>query len=616
MPPQPQIFFFGFLAPQPTNFRIRLLTKYTIQFEFDDVEENPAYSFTNEAVACGLFAHRRQQSSAASSLASSLFPVTSASSSVTTLTGRTPRASFSEDVPCGAPCGAACGAAPAVNFSDDYILNGMDSALDGGRAAHYFPRNYSASPKAGSFTFSGRGGSLPATPYQRYSSGSAAYKRHSSALSLPDGSAAAFAALQSRNRHPSLTSIQQFQSGQGVEVGPSRRRLFSFPQARSEEARAVNAQDGAHSAAETPEGVPAGALEDDFLAALTPKFEQMSITGQKNKEKQPKIAEMNVLELARDQCGCRYLQRKLDEGTADSFAQIFGPVCAHAAELMMDPFGNYLMQKVMGCCTVEQLDAVLISAGPALCAVAVDQHGTRALQKLIERISTRKQRMLLERYLAPYVVALIGDLNGNHVIQKCVQRFRDSDLQFIVDQISANIVPVSTHKHGCCVLQKLLNKCNMQQIEQLGAQIVQHSLALMEDQYANYVVQYLASMEIDSLNAQLLATVAPCVRQLSCQKFSSNVVEKCLRIRSYRVFSQFVSRLLDEILLPDVLPVLIRDQYGNYVVQTAMEVSSAEYKLRFARELAPLLPEIRFASFGKRIHNKVGAILQQANRLK
>ncbi len=524
-------------------------------------------------------------------------------------------------MPCGAPCGAACGAAPAVNFSDDYILNGMDSALDGGRAAHYFPRNYSASvssasPKAGSFTFSGRGGSLPATPYQRYSSGSAAYKRHSSALSLPDGSAAAFAALQSRNRHPSLTSIQQFQSGQGVEVGPSRRRLFSFPQARNEEARAVNAQDGAHSAAETPEGVPAGALEDDFLAALTPKFEQMSITGQKNKEKQPKIAEMNVLELARDQCGCRYLQRKLDEGTADSFAQIFGPVCAHAAELMMDPFGNYLMQKVMGCCTVEQLDAVLISAGPSLCAVAVDQHGTRALQKLIERISTRKQRMLLERYLAPYVVALIGDLNGNHVIQKCVQRFRDSDLQFIVDQISANIVPVSTHKHGCCVLQKLLNKCNMQQIEQLGEQIVQHSLALMEDQYANYVVQYLASMEIDSLNAQLLATVAPCVRQLSCQKFSSNVVEKCLRIRSYRVFSQFVSRLLDEILLPDVLPVLIRDQYGNYVVQTAMEVSSAEYKLRFARELAPLLPEIRFASFGKRIHNKVGAILQQANRLK
>lgn len=512
-----------------------------------------------------------------------------------------------------------------MNFSDDYILNGMDSALDGGRAAHYFPRNYSASvssasPKAGSFTFSGRGGSLPATPYQRYSSGSAAYKRHSSALSLPDGSAAAFAALQSRNRHPSLTSIQQFQSGQGVEVGPSRRRLFSFPQARSEEARAVNAQDGACRAAEAPEGAsagaPAGALQDDFLAALTPKFEQMSITGQKNKTKQPKIAEMNVLELARDQCGCRYLQRKLDEGAGDSFAQIFGRVCAHAAELMMDPFGNYLMQKVMGCCTAEQLDAVLISAGPALCAVAVDQHGTRALQKLIERISTHKQRMLLERYLAPYVVALIGDLNGNHVIQKSVQRFHDSDLQFIVDQISANIVPVSTHKHGCCVLQKLLNKCNMQQIEQLGAQIVQHSLALMEDQYANYVVQYLASMEIDSLNAQLLATVAPCVRQLSCQKFSSNVVEKCLRIRSYRVFSQFVSRLLDEILLPDVLPVLIRDQYGNYVVQTAMEVCSAEYKLRFARALEPLLPEIRFASFGKRIHNKVAAILQQADRLK
>ncbi len=604
-----------FFAPHPTTSRTGLLTKKKnyAQFEFDDIDTNPVFSYTNEEVALpsahtgagaaaeptggagagayGAFAHHRQQSSTTSSLASSLFPATSASSSATTLTGRTPRASFSKEA-------ALCVATP-TSFSDDYILNGMDCALDSGLGTNpgYQQRTYShslssVSPKTGPFTFAGGSGSLPATPYQRYSPGSAAYKRHSSALSLPDG----MAALQSRNRHPSMSSIHQFQPAPSAELRPLRKRMFSFPQSQSEEGCA-------------------SAPEDDFLAALTPRFDQMSIGTQKNAEKQPKIAEMNVLELARDQCGCRYLQRKLEgDGAADSFEQIFGQVCAHSAELMVDPFGNYLMQKLIGCCPPEKLEAMLISAGPALCAIALDQHGTRALQKLIEKISTRKQHFMLERYLSPYIVALIGDLNGNHVIQKCIQRFRDCDLQFIVDQISANIVSVATHKHGCCVLQKLLNKCSMRQIEQLGAQIVRHSLALMEDQYANYVVQYLSSMEIDNLNAQLLATVAPCVCQLSCQKFSSNVVEKCLRIRSYRISSQFVTQLLEEILHPDVLPVLIKDQYGNYVVQTAMEVSSSGYKLRFAQALAPLLPQIRFASFGKRIQNKVAAILQQANQ--
>lgn len=47
---------------------------------------------------------------------------------------------------------------------------------------------------------------------------------------------------------------------------------------------------------------------------------------------------------------CRFLQRKFDEGGASAIATVFTELLEHATELMMDPFGNYLVQKLLDRC--------------------------------------------------------------------------------------------------------------------------------------------------------------------------------------------------------------------------------------------------------------------------
>ena len=49
-------------------------------------------------------------------------------------------------------------------------------------------------------------------------------------------------------------------------------------------------------------------------------------------------------------------------------------------------------------------------------------HGTRAVQKMIEYLSNAHQIRTLINALAMNVVTLIKDLNGNHVIQKCLNK--------------------------------------------------------------------------------------------------------------------------------------------------------------------------------------------------
>lgn len=63
---------------------------------------------------------------------------------------------------------------------------------------------------------------------------------------------------------------------------------------------------------------------------------------------------MQVLTVAKDQNGCRFLQRKFDEGGASAIAQVFPEILDSLIDLMTDPFGNYLTQKLLDRCSEDQ----------------------------------------------------------------------------------------------------------------------------------------------------------------------------------------------------------------------------------------------------------------------
>jgi hypothetical protein len=98
-----------------------------------------------------------------------------------------------------------------------------------------------------------------------------------------------------------------------------------------------------------------------------------------------------IYSLCKDQHGCRFLQKKLEERNAENLQIIFDETAPHVVELMTDPFGNYLCQKLLEFANDEQRNTLVRNACPAMVSIALNQHGTRALQKMIEFISTEEQ---------------------------------------------------------------------------------------------------------------------------------------------------------------------------------------------------------------------------------
>ena len=136
-----------------------------------------------------------------------------------------------------------------------------------------------------------------------------------------------------------------------------------------------------------------------------------------------------ILGLCKDQHGCRYLQKKLEERSPQNVQLIFVETYQHVVELMTDPFGNYLCQKLLEFSNDEQRTQLIQNAAPEMVKIALNSHGTRALQKMIEFISTPEQTQTIIDALSDQVVELIQDLNGNHVIQKCLNRLSAQDAQ-------------------------------------------------------------------------------------------------------------------------------------------------------------------------------------------
>lgn len=103
-------------------------------------------------------------------------------------------------------------------------------------------------------------------------------------------------------------------------------------------------------------------------------------------------------------------------------------------------------------------------------------------------------------------------------------------IQFIVDDVLANVETLCCHPYGCRVLQRMLEHCvDFQKTATLDEIRLCHK-TLLDDQYGNYVIQHVLQYGRESDRDSLLQIIVDNdLLKLSRQKFASNVVEKLLK---------------------------------------------------------------------------------------
>merc|ERR1719282_75409 len=286
--------------------------------------------------------------------------------------------------------------------------------------------------------------------------------------------------------------------------------------------------------------------------------------------------------MAKDKFQSRLLQQSLLRGGPEVSQLIFKKAEPFFMDLVRDQYGNYLSQKILEVSTAEQFDGLFALLQVHLKDLAQDVHGTRAVQKIVEQAIIRgKVSELLEALPGDLVERLARSVTGFHVIVKLLESLPAKEVEDLLERLCGapeKALALGKDQWGCCVLKKCVDRAEGATRQKIIDAITDSTPSLVQDPFGNYVVQHLILMGhtrpnpnvtriIDSLRGKMF--------ELSLQKFSSNVLEKCLLNSNDKDRNKIINEILNP---PNCLPseavrMLLFHQYGNYVYQQALEVA-------------------------------------------
>ncbi len=83
---------------------------------------------------------------------------------------------------------------------------------------------------------------------------------------------------------------------------------------------------------------------------------------------------------------------------------------------------------------------------------------------------------------------------------------------------------------------------------------------IINDEHGNFVIQQILKMKVDTYSKYIFDYTCNNLNQLSKQKYSSNVVDKCILYNDDR----YRDIIIDKMISAKLIPELISDQFGNY----------------------------------------------------
>ena len=309
----------------------------------------------------------------------------------------------------------------------------------------------------------------------------------------------------------------------------------------------------------------------------------------------------NFITMAKDQGASRYLQQLLENNPKELIDTLFIPLCKNALKLINDPFGNYLIQKLITYFNQDQMLKLLTIISPSFYEISCNSHGTRVLQKMIGLLSSPIIKNYFYELVKPIVAPLLKDLNGTYIVQKFATKYLTEYGLKINAIIIENSSELCTHRHGCCVIQKYLETKDQTMIPALLDKLIEDSLLLIVDQFGNYVIQTILLMGDKKYGNKLAEKISPNIVFYAKHKYSSNVVEKCFDYCN----GIYLKNLMNNVQKKENLTKLILDEHGNYVVQKALSLSSPKKQKSMLGTIKTLFDKLKTLPFGERVISRI-----------
>ena len=302
--------------------------------------------------------------------------------------------------------------------------------------------------------------------------------------------------------------------------------------------------------------------------------------------------------LAKNQNGCRYLQKRIENNQKLVPTLFFPNVLGHIQELSNDQFGNYYIKIIIKYLPEDMIYKFISLIHPSIAKIGTNQYGTKVIQYLIDFLNTEKNLLFFIEKILPHLVVLINDLNGIHIVQRLIF-IKSNYIQIVYDKIFDNIQFIAVTRDGSNFIKKLIEFLDEDNMTSLIKAINDNLAIIITNQHGNYIIQNIIMKENLYLKFVIIETITKNIVSFSNQKFSSNVVEKC-----FEVF-EMKDKVLDELIKSNNFEQILLNEYGNYVIQKALMKSDQNKQQIMFKLLVPLVNKLQCLPFGQKLLSKL-----------
>ena len=263
------------------------------------------------------------------------------------------------------------------------------------------------------------------------------------------------------------------------------------------------------------------------------------------------------------------LQKSLSEINKDTINFIVQELSGTFSKIIKNKNGNYFCTDLFKLCDKEQRILILKEISNTISKDCIDEYGTHPIQTLIELSKCEEEYKLILSSFNDYKAILnAANLNGSYVIQKIIvfipERYRMEFNLLFIKYLSI----LSMDMYGVCTVKKFIRYTkNELLIKQILNIILNNFINISENQYGNYLIQYLLEYWWKANEGIYLKKLfISKFHILASNHYSSYICDLFIKLSSYEEKKLLMSSLVKD----NSIILLNNNSNGNIIINKLM----------------------------------------------
>ncbi|PVH94720.1 ARM repeat-containing protein [Periconia macrospinosa] len=307
-----------------------------------------------------------------------------------------------------------------------------------------------------------------------------------------------------------------------------------------------------------------------------------------------------------DQQASIFLQQKLKIGTPEQKFEIIESIIAQAYMLMINRFGNFLVQRCFEHGTPEQVVAIAQAIRGNTLSLSMDPFGCHVVQKAFDCVPEQYKAIMVHELLRRIPETVIHRY-ACHVWQKLFElRWSDSPpqiMRYVNEALQGMWHEVALGETGSLVVQNIFENCLEEDKRPCINEVLASIDVISHGQFGNWCIQHICEHGAPADRSRAVDHILRFATDYSVDQYASKVIEKCLKIGGGEFLERYLERVCEA--RPDRprMPLIdiAGDQFGNYLIQYILTNSSNHHREVVASHIRKHMVSLRGSKYGSRV---------------